>query len=376
MRVLFLNPFHGGSHRAFSEGWARHSRHAIDVQSMPARFWKWRMRGAALHFARKVKEPEAYTALVVTDLMSLSDLRALWGAACPPALLYFHENQLSYPLPPGETIDYQFGFTDITSALAARRVLFNSRFQHDAFFDSLPGFIMMMPEFHPHWVVEAIRDRSSVLHPGVEFPAGPPDLRPLDPALPPLVVWNHRWEFDKDPPAFFAALDAVLARGVEFRLALLGENFQVVPREFLAARERYGERIVQYGFVEGRDDYLDWLRQGTVVVSTAVQENFGMSVVEAVRLGCRPLLPKRLSYPELLPREFHAGCLYEDEADLVERLAGILAGAGWTASDPRPAAESADAESVSQRRALSASMERFAWERVVGALDGAIESLG
>jgi glycosyltransferase involved in cell wall biosynthesis len=366
MRVLFLNPFHGGSHRAFAEGWARHSRHAIDVQTMPARFWKWRMRGAALHFARKVQEPRAYEALVVTDLMSLSDLKALWGAACPPALLYCHENQLSYPLPPGETIDYQFGFTDITSALAARRVLFNSRFQHDAFFASLPAFIKMMPEFHPNWVVEAIRDRSAVLHPGVEFPAGPPDLRPFEPALPPLVVWNHRWEFDKDPPAFFAALDAVLARGIDFRLALLGENFQVVPREFLAARERYGERIVQYGFVESRDAYLDRLRQGTVVVSTAVQENFGMSVVEAVRLGCRPLLPNRLSYPELLPAEFHAACLYEDQADLVERLAEILTGTDQGSSAT---------EAAARRLGLSASMERFAWERVVGAFDHELDRL-
>src|SRR6185436_14471270 len=94
VRVLFLDPFHGGSHAAFADGWAKHSRHAFDVVSMPARFWKWRMRGAALHFARKVANPRDYQALVVTDLMSLSDLKALWGADCPPALLYFHENQL------------------------------------------------------------------------------------------------------------------------------------------------------------------------------------------------------------------------------------------------------------------------------------------
>src|SRR5262245_27554236 len=171
MKVLFLNPFHGGSHRAFAEGWARHTRHELTLVTMPARFWKWRMRGAALHFARKVADPGAFDALVVTDLMSLSDLRAMWGPACPPALAYFHENQLSYPLPPGEAMDYQFGFTDITTALAARRVLFNSRFQHDAFFASLPDFIGMMPECRPKWVVEAIRSRSSVLHPGIDLPA-------------------------------------------------------------------------------------------------------------------------------------------------------------------------------------------------------------
>jgi len=336
---------------------------------MPARFWKWRMRGAALHFARKVANPRDYQALVVTDLMSLSDLKALWGADCPPALLYFHENQLSYPLPPGETMDYQFGFTDITSALAARRVLFNSRFQHDAFFASLPGFIRMMPEFNPTWVVEAIRARAGVLHPGVDLPAGPPDLRPLDPTAPPLVIWNHRWEFDKNPAAFFAALDAALQRGVEFRLALLGENFQVVPKEFVAARDRYGDRVVQYGFVTSRAAYLDWLRRGTVVVSTADQENFGMSVVEAVRLGCRPLLPRRLSYPEVIPEEFHADCLYDDAADLVERLAALLRPASGGGASDAPARPEL-------RLRLADAMGRYAWEGVTTGFDAAIDQLG
>jgi glycosyltransferase involved in cell wall biosynthesis len=344
---------------------------------MPARFWKWRMRGAALHFARKVGDPAGYDVLVVTDLMSLSDLKALWGAACPPALAYFHENQLSYPLPPGETIDYQFGFTDVTTGLAAARVLFNSRFQHDAFFAGLPGFIKMMPEYSPTWVVEAIRARAGVLHPGCEFPAGPPDLRPPDAmgpsagaAAPPLVVWNHRWEFDKDPPAFFAALDAVLARGVEFRLALLGENFQVVPKEFITARERFGARVVQYGFVESRAAYLDWLRQGRVVVSTAIQENFGMSIVEAIRMGCHPLLPDRLSYPEILPGEFHAACLYSSLGELADRLAAILAPQSSSGRTAPGAAE------IGLRRRLADAMGIHSWDAVVEAFDAEIDALG
>jgi hypothetical protein len=85
MAFLFLEPFYGGSHRVFADGWIERSRHRIDLLTLPPRFWKWRMRGAALHFARRVRDPRVYDGLIVSDLMSLSDLKALWGGACPPA---------------------------------------------------------------------------------------------------------------------------------------------------------------------------------------------------------------------------------------------------------------------------------------------------
>jgi glycosyltransferase involved in cell wall biosynthesis len=260
-------------------------------------------------------------------------------------------------------MDYQFGFTDITTCLAARRVLFNSRFQHEAFFERLPGFLGMMPEFQPRWVIEAIRARAGVLHPGVDFgaAAGAPARRERD--EPPLLIWNHRWEFDKDPAAFFAALDAALARGHDFRLALLGENFQVVPKEFEAARERYGERIVQYGFVEDRAAYLEWLRRGDIVISTAGQENFGMAVVEAIASGCLPLLPRRLAYPEILAPEFHERCLYADAADLAARLTALLSGGAR--------GEAADR----LRGDLASAMRRHEWTRAVVHFDREIDLL-
>lgn len=49
LKFLYLEPFFGGPHREFTQGWVAHSRHCIDLLTLPARFWKWRMRGAALH---------------------------------------------------------------------------------------------------------------------------------------------------------------------------------------------------------------------------------------------------------------------------------------------------------------------------------------
>jgi glycosyltransferase involved in cell wall biosynthesis len=358
MKFLFLEPFYGGSHRDFADGWVAHSRYQIDLITLPSRFWKWRMRGAAIYFAHKVRNPGDYDALITSNLMSLADLKALWGADCPKTLVYFHENQLSYPLPPGEAIDYQFGFTDITTCLVADRLLFNSNTHMDTFFESLPGFIKMMPEYRPNWVTERIRDKARVLYPGCNFAAGPARLRQWDPTEPPLVIWNHRWEFDKSPETFFAALDSVISLGHEFRLALLGENFQAVPKPFLRAREQLGERIVQYGYLEAKEDYVDWLKRGTVVVSTAIQENFGISVVEAIRHGCFPLLPNNLSYPELIPEEYHSHCLCSNQQELVEKLSTILADPGQFADI---------------RAELASHVERFSWELFINDYD---EELG
>ncbi|MBW1979629.1 MAG: DUF3524 domain-containing protein [Deltaproteobacteria bacterium] len=360
MKFLFLEPFYGGSHRDFADGLLSHSSHHLQLLTLPARFWKWRMRGAALHFARKVDNPAAYAGLLLTDLMSLADLRAIWGDACPKALVYFHENQLSYPLPPGERLDYQFGFTNITTALAAQRILFNSQSHMEAFFELLSHFIKMMPEYRTPWVVTEIRSKAALLYPGCRYPAGPPDLQPWDYSRPPLIIWNHRWEFDKDPQMFFCTLSALQDSGIEFRLALLGENFQTVPREFLEAREKFDGRIVQYGYVSSKSEYINWLKKGTVVVSTALQENFGISVVEAIRYGCYPVLPNRLSYPELIPRRFHRQCLYSSEQDLLNLLAAVL-------QQPTSFEQA--------RKSLASHMERFSWQSMIEHYDAELEKL-
>ena len=360
LKFLFLEPFFGGSHREFARGLVAHSRHRIDLLTLPARFWKWRMRGAALYFIKNVTALERYHGLIATDLMSLSDFKALAKGACPPTLMYFHENQFTYPLAPGEHADNQYGFTDITSALAADRILFNSQTHSDAFFEGLPGFLNLMPEYRPHWVADEIRAKTGVLYPGCRFTAESASLKDPPPQLPPLIIWNHRWEFDKNPEAFFDALDAMLENGAEFRLALLGENFQAVPKAFIRARSRYGARIVQYGYVKYRPEYMKWLQRGAIVISTATQENFGISVVEAIRHGCLPLLPARLAYPEIIPDEFHSRVLYRDQKELVQKLSQRIKDYG---------------QYRDLRRRLSKAMGRFSWGNLIHRYDEELEKL-
>jgi len=359
MKFLFIEPFFGGSHRDFAESLIEHSCHKIDLYTLPARFWKWRMRGAALYFAEKITSPADYDGLITTNLMSLSDLKMLWGAACPPALVYFHENQITYPLAAGEHRDFQFGFTDITTALAAKKILFNSSTHMNHFFEALPGFIKTMPEYKPMWVVETIREKAEVLYPGCRF-YKKRNRAISQSSLPPLIIWNHRWEFDKNPTDFFDALAEVERLGFNFRIALLGENFQKVPKDFIAAKAHFGNKIIQYGYVESKKEYFKLLSQGQIIISTSKNENFGISVIEAIRYGCIPLLPDRLAYPEVLPKQFHKDFLYQNQRDLIKKLIFVIKYIN---------------ELQDKQIKIAEAMSRFAWENMIKNYDHALEKL-
>ena len=190
-------------------------------------------------------------------------------------------------------------------------------------------------------------------------------MRPLDayrPAVaksgPAVILWNHRWEYDKNPEAFLSALYALLEHGLEFRVVLLGEVFVNVPPEFIKARERLGSRIIQFGYVDSRADYARWLWQSDIVVSTAIHEFFGVALVEALYCGCFPVLPNRLSYPQFIPPAYRARCLYKSQ----EHLVALLAEAVSTIKDIR-------AESFRQQA------EVYDWDVMAPSYDALFERL-
>lgn len=319
MKILFLEPFYGGSHKDFALGFQETCPYEVILQTMPDRFWKWRMRGAGLHFAGIIKNISEYDLIFATDMMDLTDFIALAGTDLPPVWLYFHENQLSYPLSPGERRDYHLGFTNIVSAIAADQVFFNSYFHLNSFLTQAGRLIHKLPDFQPNQLMEQIQDKTTVVYPGCRFPSsdGPLGDRAGEP---PLIIWNHRWEHDKNPDPFFNALSELKKNKTEFSLAVVGENFSQSPPIFEKAKHLFDKELIEFGYLESREEYVELLKKGSIVVSCANQENFGISIVEAVRYGCLPLLPDRLSYPEIMPDYSHDHILYQDDNDLAELL--------------------------------------------------------
>ena len=263
MNILLLEPYYTGSHAAWTAGYATHSRHPVTVLSMPGRFWKWRMHGGAVTLARR------FLAMETTP------------------------------------------------------VFFNSQYHMDSFLDELPRLLKHFPDQNEFDTVEALRFKSEGLALGLDlhrFDAFRPDRQSPNLSSQPLVLWNHRWEYDKNPQEFFEALHTLVARELDFGLIILGERFRKQPTEFIEARQQLGERVRHFGYVLDFADYARWLWQADVLPVASHQDFFGASVVEAIYCGCFPLLPWRLSYPELIPREYHHLCFYQDFDDLVDRL--------------------------------------------------------
>jgi len=328
MRILFLEPFYGGSHRDVVDNLLRFSSHDVTLDTLPAHHWKWRLRSSGLHFAETVSDPESYDLVVTTGMTTVADMQRAWGCDRPPLAIYVHETQLTYPTPKGESVDLHLAFTDVQNLLAAESIRFNSRTHKYSFLHNLRTFLRKMPRPRLEWAHDKIAEKSKVLYPGIAVPscAARAASLPRAAATPkdgPLIIWNHRWEFDKAPEVFFEVLRSVKGEGVPFSLAILGESFQSHPRIFEEAQETFAEQIVQFGFAADRDTYEAWLCRGDIIVSTAIQENFGISVLEAVAAGCFPLLPNRLSYPEVIPERFHDRVLYESPKDLVRRISEL-----------------------------------------------------
>lgn len=369
MRILFLNPFHGGSHAAVAEGYARHSRHEVTIAPLSiAGGWRWRMRGAAVTLARRLAEicdgapaRARFDLLLTTDILDLAAFLGLSGdlAAGLPRAVYFHENQLTYPLPPGRGRDLSFAWTNYTTALAADALLFNSDFHRRSFLAALPD---LPGRYHDHQeldLVAWIEAKSQVLYPGVELPSHDQAEQDRETESPPLILWNSRWEYDKQPQVFFDALAELELREVDFRLAVAGEPIDSNAPEFTAARERFAARIVSWGYVPDVSAYHELLARSDVVVSTAAQEFFGIALVEAMACGCVPVAPRRLSYPEIIPPEHHAACLYPDDAALAGTLQAALANL--------PALKARDFRSVAAR---------YGWSRMAPRYDAALEAIG
>ena len=253
-----------------------------------------------------MEQPELntrYDLIVATSMVDLACLKGLVPSlAASPSIVYFHENQFAYPPSDNQQEQVSAQITSIYSGLAAEHLLFNSDYNRQSFLAGAKRLLKKMPDHLPaEQVLQRLAKKSEIL--AVPIPR-------LDRSLfspqamsknKPVLVWNHRWEYDKAPDRLLMFARALLKTKIDFTLHIVGQQFRQQPPAMAELRDILGNHLGQFGFIESKAEYHRLLASADIVLSTALHYFQGLSMLEAVELGCVPLLPDRVVYPEQYP---------------------------------------------------------------------------
>lgn len=301
-RILLLSAYDAGSHKRWREQLvASQPGFHWEVLALPPRFFRWRIRGNALTWLQEPALKAPYDLLIVTSMVDLASLKGFHPhLARTPTILYMHENQFAYPDSGRQHSSAEPKMVNLYSAIAADTVLFNSEWNRQSFLSEAYRFLDKMPDGLPDGLINGIREKSQIVPVPIEdrlFTEGAETINRQCPHL----LWNHRWEYDKAPDRLLLLLNALSEAGQDFRVSVVGEQFRSQPEAFARIREAHSGRIVNWGYLESRADYDRLLAEADVVLSTALHDFQGLSVLEAMASGCLALAPDRLAYPEYVP---------------------------------------------------------------------------
>lgn len=337
--ILALEPFYGGIRRHMLETVLRCSRHRWTLLKLPPRRIERRLSAAASWFAEQLSRHWSgrVDVLFTSEAMNLASLyRLVPAAARPPSVVYFHDNQLHTPRTPrrqaiprqadelpeqysgraGATNalatppmplpsrDVDFELVNLNTATAATEIWFNSAYHMKSFLAGAAKLVERHPELSSQNPMSGVTAKAVLMPP------------PLDMNLIPHVKSAMARLPTRDPRAIFvetrdaqvrtlnAALAELASRGEKFRLITVG------PVEDLS--ETWSRRTVSE-----TDDFghVQALWEAGVVLSIRPGAACDLQVIRGLQAGCRPVLPDRGVYTELIPTHFRDQCLYANNVD-------------------------------------------------------------
>lgn len=321
MKILLLSAYTASSHQYWIDGLlGSFPEYQWTVLSLPPRHFSWRIRGNSLLWATsKRRELSAdYDLVLATSMVDLAGLRGLVPTlASIPTLVYFHENQFVFPVAKNADVLFKRSIeaqlVNLYTALCADRLIFNSRFNRDSFAQGIAKLLHQLPDQFPNHLVSDLLNKSVVIPvPLTDALFSMPQARTQPPDRI-EIVWNHRWEHDKAPERLLALL---LELGAESPLTVnvVGQQFRQQPPEFELIRQLLTERnwLGQWGYIPVRQTYYQLLSRAHFVLSTAVHDFQGLSILEGVALGCVPIVPNRLAYQDFIPESYRYASIEND----------------------------------------------------------------
>lgn len=306
-KVLLLSAYEAESHRYWREGLLRAFP---DIEFtclvLPSRHFQWRIRGNALYWSQDMGAVLArdFDVVLATSMVDLATLRGLKPQLCSvPNILYFHENQLDFPLSEIAKGRLEPAMVNLYGALAADQLVFNSEYNLETFLSGCSALLAKFPDYVPTGVCDTLTAKASVL----PVPIDDDLFCAVDESVALQrqgghIVWNHRWEYDKGPELLLSII-AALPENAELHFSIIGQQFRQQPEAFESIKSLLEKRgwLAHFGYLEDRAEYLKVLQQSQIVLSTAKHEYQGLALLEACASGCLPVVPDRLAYKYYVP---------------------------------------------------------------------------
>jgi len=303
-KALLLSAYDAQSHRYWREGLVEHFPciHWTCL-SLPPRYFNWRIRGNSLSWA--VNNAETFkTRFDFIVASSTVDLSALIGMAPSlaniPSVLYYHDNQFDYPKSSHQNKSIEPKIVSLYAAVAATKIVFNSNYNRQTFLSGVDTLLKKLPDHTPKNLTKSLYDKSCVIPVPLkqeifEFSG---KHKAKNSTL--EVIWNHRWEYDKGPDTLLAFFKK-LSPSLQLKVHIVGQSFRHIPKAFERLKLLLKERkwLGQWGYLDSREEYFALLHQSDIVLSTALHDFQGLSILESVVAGCSPLVPDGLAYTEL-----------------------------------------------------------------------------
>ena len=304
--ILALEPFYNAPRRAMLELIQRYSRHRWTLLKLPPRKIERRLSVGANWFAEHlVQHFSGNIDLVFTsDAMNLTSLQRLVPELVhKPSVVYFHENYLP------DAMSRRQGPRDLvnlSSAIAAREIWFNSSFHHREFLRRAASMVARHPELASNDPMPALMAKSSVTPPPTDmtFSAG---LRTSPPARQADLIFVETREADMN--LLNAGLE-ILAEHRQFHLKTVG------PIDGLS--DRWPRSPIREADVAAQTQAMF---TSSVLLSTRLNANHDHFLIRATQAGCRIVAPAKGIYLELSPETAKASSLYlPSAASLAHRL--------------------------------------------------------
>lgn len=122
-----------------------------------------------------------------------------------------------------------------------------------------------------------------------------------------LILFNHRLNDDKKPAYFLRMVEKLSYQFPELKFRI---STNLNEQDFWSAMDRditvslkdslSRFRSLSIIFNPARDDYFQLLNRAYLAPCFSTHETFGFSVAESLAAGCLPVVPARLTYPELV----------------------------------------------------------------------------